>query len=86
MKLRYGITLHLFLLIAFTDCTGIKKEPSHTADEIKFIGLVNDYKDGKFYVDIFDWPINKAHVEVTIRVHEVPFKNDTLGYPDNWNI
>ena len=27
-----------------------------TADEIKIIGEVNDYIDGKFYVNICDWP------------------------------
>lgn len=56
-----------------------------TADEIKVIGLVNDYKDGKFYVNICDWPINKSHVEMTLTVHEAPLINDTLIYPENWN-
>jgi len=49
-------------------------------------GLVNDYKDGKFYVNICDWPINKAHVERTLTVHEVPLINDTLRYPENYNL
>ena len=57
-----------------------------TADEIKIIGEVNGYKDGKFYVNICDWPINKAHVQMTLTVHEVPLINDTLRYPKNWNI
>ena len=57
-----------------------------TADEIKFIGLVNGYKDGKFYVNICEWPVNKAHVQMTLTVHEVPLINDTLRYPKNWNI
>jgi len=57
-----------------------------TADEIKFIGLVNGYKDGKFYVNICEWPVHKAHVQMTMTVHEVPLINDTLRYPKNWNI
>lgn len=57
-----------------------------TADEIKIIGLVNDYKDGKFYVNICYWPIDKSHSEMTLTVHEVPLINDTLVYPENWNM
>lgn len=57
-----------------------------TADEIKIIGLVNDYKDGKFYVNICYWPFDKSHSEMTLTVHEVPLINDTLFYPENWKI
>lgn len=57
-----------------------------TADEIKVIGEVNDYVDGKFYVNICHWPIGKAHVQMTLTKHEVPLINDTLHYPDGYNI
>lgn len=57
-----------------------------TADEIKVIGMVNDYREGKFYINICDWPAGKAHVEMTLTKHEVPLINDTLRYPKNWNI
>ena len=56
-----------------------------TADEIKIIGKVNDYKDGKFYVNICYWPPMKSHGQMTLTKHEVPLINDTLHYPKNWN-
>ena len=57
-----------------------------TKDEIKIIGEVNDYINGKFYVNICDWPIDKAHVQMTLSKHEVPLVNDTLRYPDGYKI
>jgi hypothetical protein len=57
-----------------------------TGDEIRFIGLVNHYKEGKFYVNICDWPPGKSHAEMTLTEHEVPLLNDTLHYPPNWNM
>lgn len=56
-----------------------------TADEIKFIGLVNGYKDGKFYVNICHWPPMQERGEMTLEKHEVPLINDTLHYPDGYN-
>jgi hypothetical protein len=56
-----------------------------TADEIKIIGKVNDYKDGKFYVNICYWPPMKSHGQMTLTKHEVPLINDTLHYPENYN-
>ena len=57
-----------------------------TADEIKIIGEVNDYIDGKFYVNICDWPPMGSHGQMTLTKHEVPLINDTLHYPDGYNI
>ena len=57
-----------------------------TADEIKIIGKVNDYKDGKFYVNICYWPPMKSHGQMTLTKHEVPLINDTLHYPENYNL
>jgi len=56
-----------------------------TADEIKIIGTVNDYKDGKFYVNICHWPPMKLLSQMTLTKHEVPLINDTLRYPENYN-
>jgi hypothetical protein len=56
-----------------------------TADEIKFIGLVNGYNDGKFYVNICDWHTYKTHDEMTLTVHEAALIDDTLHYPENYN-
>ena len=57
-----------------------------TADETRFIGLVNKYREGKFYVNICEWPPGKSHAEMTLTEHEVPLVNDTLRYPPNWNM
>ncbi len=56
-----------------------------TADEIKVIGTVNDYKDGKFYVNICHWPPMGSHGQMTLTKHEAPLINDTLHYPENYN-
>ena len=56
-----------------------------TADEIKFIGLVNGYKDGKFYVNICHWPPLQETGKMTLEKREVPLVNDTLHYPEDYN-
>ncbi len=56
-----------------------------TAVEIKFIGLVNGYKDGKFYVNICHWPPLQEHGKMTLEKREVSLVNDTLHYPEDYN-
>ena len=50
------------------------------------VSYLNDYIDGKFYVNICDWPPMGSHGQMTLTKHEVPLINDTLHYPDGYNI
>ena len=52
-----------------------------TRDEIRFIGLVNNYKDGKFYVNVCEIAPLHASVEISLTEQEIPLINDTLYYP-----